>query len=193
MLRQPPAHWYSPEVDQAARQAPRLGRCLGLIDGLSTGVAALAALLCIVLAFLTTVLVIFGAFNMVHNGFEELKWHLCGALFMLSGAYCLERNAHVRVDTLYAGRSPLTKAVIDALGIIVLLWPLLIAVVCYGFENTADAFSHGEASNDAGGLPYRWIIKSTIPLGFLLLFLQSVAVLLRALYCISKRGRVADA
>ncbi len=186
MLNQAPVHWYGDEHEHTSAKGWRKSAhaLIAWIERLSFAMAALAAVMCILLAGLTTILVIFGAFNLIHNGFEELKWHLCGALFLLSGAFCFERNAHVRVDTFYARFSPKVKAMVDAVGIVLFVWPLAIAICYYGLLLTTDAFVHSEASNDAGGLPWRWVIKSVIPIGFLLLFMQSVAVFLRALLCI---------
>ena len=44
-----------------------------------------------------------------------------------------------------------------------------------------QAYNIGERSPDPGGLPYRWIVKSMIPLGFFFLGLQSLASVFRAI------------
>jgi len=38
-----------------------------------------------------------------------------------------------------------------------------------------QSYIHLEGSPDPGGLPYRWILKASIPLGFTLLLLQGVS------------------
>jgi TRAP-type mannitol/chloroaromatic compound transport system permease small subunit len=45
----------------------------------------------------------------------------------------------------------------------------------------ANAFAMGEGSPDPGGLPYRFLLKAAIPVGFGLLLLQGVAHMLRSL------------
>jgi TRAP-type mannitol/chloroaromatic compound transport system permease small subunit len=40
------------------------------------------------------------------------------------------------------------------------------------------AYLAGETSATADGLPYRWIIKSFLPIGFLLLGLSGISILL---------------
>ena len=39
----------------------------------------------------------------------------------------------------------------------------------------AQSYAIDEISSDPGGLPYRWVLKALIPLGFALLALQSLA------------------
>ena len=182
MLKQRSVHWYGIDESALSESTWRssLRSCIHFIDKLSIGVAVFAAICCFALAVLTCVLVALGAVNIVHNGFEELKWHLCGTVFMLSGAYCLERNAHVRVDTFFAKFSSRWQAIVDMLGILLFVLPFAVMITINGLDIALDALSRSESSNDAGGLPYRWIIKSVIPLGFFLLTAQSLAVFARA-------------
>ncbi len=191
MLKDFPVHWYTD--DPVSDPANGSGQAQQELSGwrLSVWAAYLAAVICAALALLTCSLVLLGAFNWVHNGMEELKWHLCGSLFLLSGAYCLQRNAHVRVDTFYARFSPRIKALVDAVGIVVFLWPMAMAVCYYGLFVAIDSMA--EASNDAGGLSHRWLIKLVIPVGFALLLLQSLAVFLRAVLCMTAARAVDEA
>ena len=46
------------------------------------------------------------------------------------------------------------------------------------------SFNMMESSVDPGGLPYRFIIKSTIPIGISLLLLQGISELLKSLLII---------
>ena len=196
MLKQRAIHWYGldPEQDALKPWQRRLCSFAAWIDRMNVVVAFVAALCCFALAVLTCALVLFGAFNLVHNGFEELKWHLCGAVFMLGGAYCFERNAHVRVDTFYAKFTPRWQAFVDIIGMVLCVWPFAVLLLVNGADIAFDAFSRSEASNDAGGLPYRWIIKSVIPLGFFLLWAQSLAIVCRAVavFAVGGAGHTAE-
>jgi TRAP-type mannitol/chloroaromatic compound transport system permease small subunit len=44
-----------------------------------------------------------------------------------------------------------------------------------------QSFTTGEVSPDPGGLPYRYLVKSLIPLGFTLILIQGLAVLFRSI------------
>ncbi|WP_355661207.1 TRAP transporter small permease subunit [Halomonas salifodinae] len=111
---------------------------------------------------------------------EELSWHLFGATMILTLAYAVVSDDHVRVDVLRERFSPRTQAWIELLGIVLLALPILYlmleALYAYGYR----AFERGERSQAPSGLPYRFIIKTLIPIG---LTLVAIALASRALRC----------
>lgn len=127
-----------------------------------------------------------GARYFLHEGsiaVQELEWHLFAVVFLLGGAYTLKHDEHVRVDLVYRSRwcSDKTRAWIDLLGTLVLLFPFCLLVVLKSAPFVASAFSFAEHSPDPGGLSHRWVIKAAIPVGFSLLLLQGLANAARAL------------
>ena len=108
-------------------------------------------------------------FNSGSVGLQELEWHLFSAIFLLGGAITLREDKHVRVDLIY--RSKLLKerhrALVDICGILFFLLPFCTVVIITSAPFVYDAYYHDEISPDAGGLPHRWVIKLTLPLGFL--------------------------
>lgn len=111
---------------------------------------------------------------------EELSWHLFGAAMMLTLAYAVVRDDHVRVDVLHEKFSPRGKAWVDLIAIVVLALPVLIIAIQSLVPYAYSAFSYGERSQAPSGLPYRFIIKSIVPIG---LALVVVALFSRALRC----------
>ena len=113
-------------------------------------------------------------FNSGSVGLQELEWHLFSAIFLLGGAITLREDKHVRVDLIY--RSKLLKerhrAFVDVCGILFFLLPFCVVIIMTSAPFVYDAYYHNEMSPDPGGLPYRWIIKLILPLGFLLIALQ---------------------
>ncbi|MDC8802086.1 TRAP transporter small permease subunit [Halomonas pacifica] len=111
---------------------------------------------------------------------EELAWHLFGATMILTLAYAVVSDDHVRVDVLHEKFSPRAQAWIELLGIVLLALPILYlmldALYAYGYR----AFERGERSQAPSGLPYRFIIKTLIPIG---LTLVAIALASRALRC----------
>lgn len=111
---------------------------------------------------------------------QELEWHLLAALILFGMSYAMQRGDNVRVDVFYAGYSARTKFAVDVLSglltiaVAVLFFKLSLAYV-------GQAWAIDERSPDPGGIPYRWAVKSLIPIGFGLLTLQSVGALLRLL------------
>ncbi|KKN34081.1 hypothetical protein LCGC14_0797230 [marine sediment metagenome] len=117
---------------------------------------------------------------------QELEWHLFALLFLLGGAYTLKQDDHVRVDIIYHSRfvSEYGRAWITLLGCIIFLFPFSLMVVITSWSFAENAFYFNEGSPDPGGLPHRFIIKSAITVGFILIIIQGVAEVLKSIQCL---------
>ena len=111
--------------------------------------------------------------------FEEIQWHIYAFGFLIGLSYCLEADAHVRVDVLYDGFSPKAKAWIELLGISLLLVPFMAVVIIYSYPFLTYSISINEVSEAPGGLPARWAIKGVLLLGFVLLAVAELSRLTR--------------
>ncbi|MCD8212849.1 MAG: TRAP transporter small permease subunit [Campylobacter sp.] len=107
-------------------------------------------------------------------GFQELEWHCFAIVFLLGMNYALKEDSHVRVDIFYAKFSPRTKALVNMIGTIVFIVPFALLVSNLSIDFVTEAYGSNEGSADPGGLPYRWIIKSFIPLSFYLLIFFAI-------------------
>jgi TRAP-type mannitol/chloroaromatic compound transport system permease small subunit len=116
------------------------------------------------------------AFGIGRIELEELQWHLYALGFLMGIVACTTRDRHVRVDVFRERMSPRTRDWVDLYGILLLQLPFLVLVSWSALPFVADSFAVGERSASAGGLPFRWLLKSVLPLSFALLF---VATLLR--------------
>jgi TRAP-type mannitol/chloroaromatic compound transport system permease small subunit len=152
------------------------------IDQLNSLFGKLAGLLVILL----TILICFDVsmrylFAQGSVGLQELEWHLFSLIFLLGLAHTYQLDEHVRVDLLYNSQwlSNLQRAWINVIGIIVFLLPFCVLVLLTSWSFVETAFYYLEASPDPGGLPYRYLIKGSILVGFSLLTLQGIAELLR--------------
>ncbi|MGL1889111.1 MAG: TRAP transporter small permease subunit [Reichenbachiella sp.] len=125
-------------------------------------------------------------FNWNSSANQELEWHLFATLFLLGTAYTLKHDKHVRVDLFYANFSEKNKARVNLVGTLIFLMPFCLVLVITSIPFVIDAWSISESSPEPGGLPYRYIIKSTIPIAGTLLFIQSIAVALKNLSIILK-------
>ena len=110
---------------------------------------------------------------------EELQWHLYAMAMMIGLSYAFISDSHIRIDVLHQRFSPRTKAIIDILGTLLLLFPFLVFLFWNSLPFVQKAFEIQERSNDPSGLGGRWLIKSFIPLGCLLLFLAGCSRLIR--------------
>lgn len=97
---------------------------------------------------------------------EELQWHVYGVAFLLGMSFCVQADRHVRIDVLAERFTPRTRAIIEIIGILVFLLPFAVAVTLEGTTLAYQAWRLSEVSAAPDGLPYRWVIKSFIAIGF---------------------------
>ena len=108
---------------------------------------------------------------------QELEWHLFDVVIMLGIAYTLQRASHVRVDIFYDRFSDRTRHIVNIIGALFFILPFSLLIVYVGFDFVLISFEQMEASSDPGGLPYRFIVKSLMPLAFVLLIVQTLSEL----------------
>ena len=136
-------------------------------------------------SWLTTVLVLLicldvfarYALNISYAAIFELEWHIFAIIFLLGSAYTLKHDRHVRVDVFYSQFPDHIKAWVNFLGSIFFLLPFCIIVIKGGIPYLETSIKLDEGSNDPGGLPARYIVKSMIIIGFALLLLQGISLL----------------
>jgi len=104
---------------------------------------------------------------------QELEWHFFDAVILLSISYTLRNNAHVRVDIFYDKFSQKTKALINIISALFFILPLSFLIIYIGLHFVEMSYIQHEASSNPGGLKDRWIVKSLMPLAFILLSLQT--------------------
>lgn len=110
---------------------------------------------------------------------QELEWHLHTVLFTFCFGYAYLRDSHVRIELIHERLSQRAKWWVELMGCLLFLIPFCLIVLYHGSEWWARSFAIGEVSDSATGLPYRWVIKLALPLGFTFLLLSTVAILLR--------------
>ncbi|GGO87141.1 hypothetical protein GCM10011348_39640 [Marinobacterium nitratireducens] len=110
---------------------------------------------------------------------EELQWHLYAVGVMFGLAYAQTTDSHVRVDLFHAAFKTRTKRIIEILGILFLLLPFIAVIFIHSLDFVADSWRINESSSAPSGLPWRWLIKSAIPLTMALLALAVLSRLYR--------------
>jgi TRAP-type mannitol/chloroaromatic compound transport system permease small subunit len=109
---------------------------------------------------------------------QELEWHLLATLILFGMSYALQRGDNVRVDLFYANFSARKKFIVDVVSVVLML-VISVYFIKLSLAYVGQSYSILEASPDPGGIPYRWVVKALIPLGYSLVALQSVGELLR--------------
>jgi TRAP-type mannitol/chloroaromatic compound transport system permease small subunit len=143
------------------------------------------------------------------NAFLEIQWYLFAAGVMLGAAQVLRLNEHVRVDIFYSRISSRAKVVVDLLGLLGFLLPVVLylgglswdfflvkltsglqagdSVASLGLSGyVAKLITSGEMSPSAGGL-IRWPVALLLPLGFDLVALQGLAEVVKRIAWLQHR------
>ena len=117
------------------------------------------------------------------------SWAQESAIFMfagiglLAGADVMRKKAHISVDVLYVLMPRRARIVVDLMvGLVIFFF--LGLVIYYGGKATVDAFAFGLLRPMVPQLPLGPFL-ALIPLGALLLFMQTLANWLRSLYVLT--------
>ncbi|WP_034475140.1 TRAP transporter small permease subunit [Aestuariibacter salexigens] len=141
-------------------------------DGLSKLVSMFTLLM--VLIMFTIVVLRYG-FNLGWIAMQESVMYLHAMVFLLGAAHTLKVDEHVRVDIFYRRFSAKRKALVNIAGTVLFLLPLNAVIIFLSWDYVATSWSLLESSQEAGGLPLVFILKSLIPLFAISMFLQGVA------------------
>lgn len=128
-------------------------------------------------------------FNYSSNGLLEIQWYLFAAVFLLCAPYTLQKNEHVRIDVISGRFGPRGLAVIDIIGTLFFLLPMVVVVLWLSLPLIAESYKINEMSANAGGL-LRWPVKILLPIGFTLLALQGISELIKRIAFLA--GMIAD-
>jgi TRAP-type mannitol/chloroaromatic compound transport system permease small subunit len=119
------------------------------------------------------------AFDQGRIEFEEIQWHIYSVGFLLGLSYAFQADAHIRVDVVSERLPVRWRAWLELYGIILGLLPFLFLILWFSVPFVQLSWSLSEVSQAPGGLPYRWLIKAALPLGFGLLLLAALSRLSR--------------
>lgn len=146
-----------------------------LIDGLNdrfAGIAKWAVLASCVISASNAVVRYLA--NYSSNAWLEIQWYMFGACVMLGAAQVLKLNEHVRVDVFYGLYSGKVKAIIDLLGLLLFLMPVMVIMIWFSWPLFLQMYKSGEMSSNSGGL-IRWPAMLLLPLGFTLVLIQGIS------------------
>lgn len=109
----------------------------------------------------------------------DVNTYLMGSAFVLSIAYGLAHDSHVRVDLLYSPRTRPRLAWIDLLGFGLLALPVLAWITAGFWTYFAEAYESGERSGSSAWNPVLWPFRFVLFAGFLILTFQVLAEVFR--------------
>jgi TRAP-type mannitol/chloroaromatic compound transport system permease small subunit len=106
-----------------------------------------------------------------------------GTLFMMSGAYALAHDGHVRGDFLYGSMKPRRQAALDLVLYAVFFLPGILALTYAGWVYAGDALKIHETTFNATPLPI-YPFKFIIPIAGATVLLQGFSEMVRCVVCL---------
>lgn len=172
---------------------------MAIILGISRVIDAITGTIGRVVFWVSLVMVIVGAFNVITryafgpianlfgndvahalsgNRYLSLQTFAFDLVFMLGASYVLIKDGHVRVDILYSRFGPRARATIDIVGTALFLIPFTLMGMTFSRSYVASSWSRFEASADPGGIPV-FLFKALIPVMLIMLLVQGVSEILK--------------
>ena len=109
-------------------------------------------------------------------------------LVSLTAAWTLAAGGHVRVDIFYGDASPRRRALVDLMGTVLLLLPFMLTLLWLSVPYALRSWAIMERSQETGGLPLVFVLKTLIPVFALLMALQGIAQAIRAAAALTEGG-----
>jgi TRAP-type mannitol/chloroaromatic compound transport system permease small subunit len=105
---------------------------------------------------------------------QELEWHIMVPICLFGMSYAMLHGEHVRVDVLFATFTERNKHLVNVItAVLCLLFSLII--IWLSMPYLMQSWNINEGSANPGGMDYRYVIKSLIPIGFALFAVQSLS------------------
>jgi TRAP-type mannitol/chloroaromatic compound transport system permease small subunit len=166
-----------------------MNKLLLQIDKISTFLGKTFSWLIISLTFLITYEVFSRyALDAPHDWAFDAMIMMYGTLFMMSGAYTLSKNGHVRGDVLYGFFPPRLQAGLDLTLYFVFFLPGVVALCWAGYNYAGDSWRILEHSGITADGPPVYQFKTVIPVAGAFLFMQGIVEIIRCVRCL-KEGK----
>ena len=109
----------------------------------------------------------------------EMAQFVMTGYYLLGGGYSMLTDDHVRMDLIYSKLKDKTKALLDSLTSVFLVFYLV--VLFYGSISSLTYTIETNQRLFTAWAPYVWPIKSVMTFGILLMLLQSIAIFFKDL------------
>ena len=118
---------------------------------------------------------------------DEMEWYLYSVNVMFGLAYAVAKDTHIRLDVMSSRFRSRTRNKIELFGSLFLVFPWAIIIMIHGWAFFHNSWVINECSAAPMGLPYRWLIKMFIPLGFGLLGVAILSRMVRSFALLIKK------
>ena len=118
-------------------------------------------------------------FNINFIFMQELVMYLHAFIFLFGISICLKENSHVRIDVFSNKLGAEVKKYIEILGTVFLIIPFCLFVLYESTPIIIRSWEMLESSGEPGGLPFIYILKSSIYIFASLLLIQALGRLVK--------------
>ena len=147
---------------------------ISLKTGRATMYLVLVMMFILILSFVTRNII-----NIPLIWIIEMAQFVMTGYYLLGGGYSMLTDDHVRMDLIYSKLKDKTKALLDSLTSVFLIFYLV--VLFYGSISSLTYTIETNQRLFTAWAPYVWPIKSIMTFGILLMLLQSIAIFFKDL------------
>ena len=163
------------------------------IDALNERVGRAIAWLTLIMVLMQFVVVVMRyVFGLSSLMMQESIVYMHAFVFLIAAGYTLLHNGHVRVDIFYGDASVKRKALVDLLGVFILLWPICGLLFWVASPFVYEAWRVFEGSQEGSGIQAVFLLKTTILVFAGLLALQGLSLVAKCLFVLSGADAVID-
>lgn len=156
----------------------RLG--LNRLENFTTHIGKVISWLTIVMVItMTTVVILRYGFNIGWIWLQESVLYLHSFILMLAMSFTLQQDEHVRVDIFYRKMTATKKDSVNLFGHIFFLIPTCTYILVMSWNYVIQSWQITESSQEAGGLPLVFILKTLLILMPLLLIIQGISEVIK--------------
>lgn len=157
------------------------------IDRLNHVIGRSAAWLTLVMVLITLLVVVLRyGFQIGSIALQESIMYINALVFTLGAAYTLKEQGHVRVDIFYSNFSDTNKAIVEIFGVVCFLFVTAAFIAWSSWDYVSVSWRIQESSPETSGLPFVYLLKSTIYVLIALMCLQGISELIKSINIVMK-------
>ncbi len=111
---------------------------------------------------------------------QELEWYFLALTTMSGIAYAMRFNEHVRIDVFTHNLGRIPRIWLDLVTMLLVAVPTAILILYYSWPYVELSWSRGEGSPNRGGMPWLFLPKAMILVGFVFILAESIRQILMA-------------
>ncbi|MDO6562420.1 TRAP transporter small permease subunit [Amphritea sp. 1_MG-2023] len=139
-----------------------------------------------------TVVVMRYVLNIGNVQLQESIIYMHSFVFLLGAGYTLKHDGHVRVDIFYRPLSERGKAIINLIGILILLLPVSVFILWISWDYVIFSWHTLEGSQEAGGIEAIYLLKTSLLVMPVLMILQGIAELGRNILVLAGQAHLIE-